>query len=269
MKPIEKLFIYEIKGDVSLPAKSLSKSFLGCWREGGHSYLFFSSFGKEEVLNFLTRNSEYEYISETEIDYDLWEPADTFRSIEVQPLTVVPAWYGEDKNNKMQIRIDPGVVFGAGNHHTTRKCLQFLVDLMADNNISKVLDIGTGTGILAIAAVKLGASEVLAVDNNNLAVETAVMNVKLNGLHRSVNCRTGDAVDYTDFNADLTLANMNLFVLEKMFNLNRTFGSDWYIVSGLNGAEVGNFQEIIADLPFEVLRHEMENLWSTLLLRKV
>ncbi len=269
MDPIEKLYIYEIAGIVDESPLNSKSEFLGCWREAEHSYLFFSVPGKEIVDTILSKNPKLKFISETEMDYDQWEPSDALKPFKIPPLSFVPAWMKADENDSMMIRINPGVVFGAGTHGTTYKCLEFLIELMEREPVKKALDLGTGTGILALAAGRLGAEEVIAVDNNNLAVETAIKNTELNGLKGRINCIHADARDYLEVKADLTLANLILWELENMFIPDVNYNSKWYIVSGLNRTDVEKFKSQLEILPFSIVKHEMDNLWSTLLLRRI
>jgi ribosomal protein L11 methyltransferase len=87
------------------------------------------------------------------------------------------------------IRLDPGMAFGTGLHPTTQMCLAALENLMSPG--ADVLDLGTGSGILAIAAAKLGAGRVLAIDNDAVAVETAQDNVADNGVPSIVSVQCG------------------------------------------------------------------------------
>jgi ribosomal protein L11 methyltransferase len=269
MKRIEKLFIFEIDGDITIPSEALVRGYIGCWREAGHSYLFYSEPAKDVIEVLLAGNPDYRLVSETEMEYDQWEPADALRPFEVAPLSFVPAWVEDGNEDSMKIRLDPGVVFGAGTHHTTHKCLEFLVSLMEEKDIYRVVDLGTGTGILALAAARLGATDVIAIDNNNLAIETAEKNVLRNELQGRIRCILADAAEYLEIEADLTLANLILGELKKIFNLRVNFGSRWYIISGLNCTEVDTFKQLIEQLPFKIIREEMENLWYTLLLEKI
>lgn len=269
MKRIEKLFIYEIDGDITIPQEALGRGYIGCWREAGHSYLFYAEPAADVIAVVLAANPGYRLKGETEMDYDQWEPADALKPFEVAPLSFVPAWLEDQSRDAMRIRLDPGVVFGAGTHHTTHICLEFLVSLMAEEDIQRVIDLGTGTGILALAAARLGAIDVLAVDNNNLAVETAEKNIMLNDLQDRIRCVFADAAEYLEAEADLTLANLILPELKKIFTSGVNFGSRWYIVSGLNRTDVRDFKQILHQLPFRIVRQKMENLWCTLLLERI
>ena len=105
-------------------------------------------------------------------------------------LLIVPAWKNVTPENKpIVIRIDPGLAFGTGLHPTTRLCLKALEGVVRRG--SRVLDVGTGSGILAIAARKLGAQRVIALDTDPEAVAAARRNFKLNGIQSGVSLRLG------------------------------------------------------------------------------
>jgi ribosomal protein L11 methyltransferase len=107
-----------------------------------------------------------------------------------QRIVVVPAWEGyEPLPGEAIIRLEPGMAFGTGLHPTTRLCLQALETHLAPGNT--VLDVGTGSGILAIAAAKLGAGSVLALDGDPAAVDVAHENVAMNEVSERVSVRHG------------------------------------------------------------------------------
>ncbi len=104
-----------------------------------------------------------------------------FEPIEITPkLWIVPTWCEPPDPAAINLRVDPGLAFGTGTHPTTRLCLQWLADLSLMGKT--VLDYGCGSGILAMAASALGASEVLGVDIDPQAVETARLNTEANQL---------------------------------------------------------------------------------------
>jgi ribosomal protein L11 methyltransferase len=129
----------------------------------------------------------------------------SFQSRQVAPGWWVAApWHkGRHKN---EIIIEPKMAFGTGEHATTQLCCQAALGLVKPR--MKVLDFGTGSGILAILAVKLGASEVLGIDNDALAVENAEENARLNRVNRKIKLKLGSIEAVPDEKYDLIFANL-------------------------------------------------------------
>lgn len=119
-------------------------------------------------------------------------------------ITIVPTWHptSNSAENAINIVLDPGAAFGTGSHPTTRLCLQWLEQNVLPGN--SVLDYGTGSGILAITAMKLGAREAFGVDIDAIAIETAQYNAIQNGVEIALQT-TDRTLDYA---ADITVANI-------------------------------------------------------------
>jgi ribosomal protein L11 methyltransferase len=122
-------------------------------------------------------------------------------------LVVKPTWehYSAQTGDKI-IQMDPGMAFGAGTHETTGLCLSLLEEYMQPG--MRVMDVGTGSGILAIGAALLGAEDVLAIDIDPVAVRVAKENVLQNGLESSIRVMEGDLVKDVHETFDLCLANI-------------------------------------------------------------
>ena len=106
-----------------------------------------------------------------------------FEPIEITPqLWIVPTWHEADETDaqRINLRLDPGLAFGTGSHPTTRLCLKWLVQHLPTAQGATVLDYGCGSGILAIAAKKLGAGTVLGTDIDAQAVQSSVDNALMN-----------------------------------------------------------------------------------------
>jgi ribosomal protein L11 methyltransferase len=102
-----------------------------------------------------------------------------------QRLVIRPSWREyTPKDDEVVLTLDPGMAFGTGLHPTTRMCLEQVEQRVRPG--MKVLDVGTGSGILAIAAAKLGAESVYAIDNSSVAVESTLTNAEMNGLSERI-----------------------------------------------------------------------------------
>ena len=105
-------------------------------------------------------------------------------------LVICPTWLSyQPEQHEVVVRLDPGMAFGTGVHPTTRMCLRTLDELV--ENGMRIADVGCGSGILSIAAVKLGASKALAFDVDDLAVRVARENVEANGVSQVVDVVEG------------------------------------------------------------------------------
>lgn len=136
-----------------------------------------------------------------------------YRTIKIgQRLVVKPIWeYYEPTTHQLVIEIDPGLAFGTGTHPTTVMCLLALEECITGGE--RVFDIGTGSGILAIAAAKLGAAAVTGVDCDPIAVGSARSNVIQNGLEGQVIICLGDLLEGFGEPADLIVANLTADVI--------------------------------------------------------
>jgi len=120
-------------------------------------------------------------------------------------LVVVPTWEAyTPAEGDLPVYLDPGMAFGTGTHATTALCMRWMERLVGPG--SRVIDVGTGSGILAVAAKRLGAAEVLAIDVDPVAVEVAQANARQNGVEVDVRRATLDQVPEGE--ADLIVANI-------------------------------------------------------------
>jgi ribosomal protein L11 methyltransferase len=126
---------------------------------------------------------EFRFVQETDWA-EAWKAH--YQPIKIgQRLIVVPAWLASPEPQRIAIQMDPGMAFGTGTHPSTQLCLEYLERLMPTAACAapvNLIDVGCGSGILAIAALKLGAARALGVDIDPLAVRVARQNAQLNGV---------------------------------------------------------------------------------------
>lgn len=122
-------------------------------------------------------------------------------------IVIKPGWeeYSPDDGDKI-ITIDPGMAFGTGTHETTGMCVALVEELVKPGYTC--MDVGTGTGILAITAALSGAKSVLASDIDPMAVRVAAENVELNGFKDVITCKAGDLLELATEKVDVVIANI-------------------------------------------------------------
>lgn len=160
-------------------------------------------------------------------------------------LWICPSWDSVSQNDAVIIKLDPGLAFGTGTHPTTRLMLEWLDS--ADIQNKTVIDYGCGSGILAIAAAKLGASQVIAVDHDPQALTATLNNAKENNVGEKIKVCLPDAVP--SIQADMVLANI---ILKPLMILMPTFVSHMkknsqLILSGLLSNQAKTLLDVVPD----------------------
>lgn len=149
-------------------------------------------------------------------DYDwLTEWKKYYKPIAAGSFTVVPAWqsYTPAKDETI-IKIDPGMAFGTGDHESTKLCLTLMSQL--DFCGKQVIDVGTGSGILGIAAALKGAKHCYMCDIDSLAIRSAADNARLNNVQDSVTIQESDLISNTAATGDIVLANLTADILLRL-----------------------------------------------------
>jgi len=268
MPPPEKLFIYEIDGRVEPPPELAGTDFLGCWREANYSYLFFGVSKEAQVKAWLAATGAGRYSSETQLNYSEWEDGKPLEAASMAGFHLCPVWEEpKPAPGEIVIRMEPGLAFGSGYHPTTQGCLTLLRRVFETDPPRQVLDLGTGTGILALASLALGAKRVVAVEYNELAVRSAARNLKHNQREREVLLLQADARHFAHLPAELALANIHLDVLLDLLDIPEFLTKKWYIFSGLQGTQMAQFTNRLESSPLQMLDTWSENLWFAVLAR--
>ncbi|WP_461199693.1 50S ribosomal protein L11 methyltransferase [Clostridioides difficile] len=182
-----------------------------------------------------------------------------------QRVVVKPTW--EDyamQDGDLIIELDPGMAFGTGTHETTSMCIRELEKYV--NKDSKVFDIGCGSGILAIAAAKLGTKEVVAVDLDEVAVKVAKENVLENKVEKSVSVMHGNLTDVIKDKADVIVANIIADIIKILAKDVQNFMKEdaIFISSGIILDKVEEVKESLIENGFEIVEVQKLGEWSAI-----
>ena len=193
-----------------------------------------------------------------------------YKPIKLGRIAIVPAWeeYTPEEGERI-LRMDPGMAFGTGTHETTRLVMEMLSDEIHGGE--RLLDVGTGSGILALCAAKLGASECYAYDIDPVAVRVAKENVEKDGAE-NVHCGVADLLDGVDTTLpyDFVVANI---VADIILRLLPSLGSVMKvgaraILSGIIGPRVEEIRAVLSGCGFTLVREAEERDWYALLIQK-
>lgn len=267
-RPYADLYIYYLQGEVASRLVVGGPHFIGHWQEEDSAFLFFSSPAESEVQELLRRHPQLRLVDRTRMPYDQWQGA-VLSDERLGRFHIIPSWAGGEptapaRDGEIPILIDPGVVFGSGTHPTTRDCLAALEMAASAGCADAVLDLGTGSGILAVAAAGLGFSRVLAVDFNLLAAQTAARNVRLNRLEATVLVVQGRAEDLVDRPADLVAANIHGAVMLRLTESRGFAEKRRFILSGLMRSEAKEIRRRLALAGLRIVEEwTREGIWHT------
>jgi len=197
-----------------------------------------------------------------------WE--ETIQPQKIGKFVVCPEWNiitpGKDET---LLIVEPKMAFGTGYHETTRLMLRAIQDLNCSGK--SILDAGTGTGILAIAALKLGAELAVGFDYDPLSVDNALDNGIKNNVDSKLDIRLG-GTDQIGENEkfDITLANINRnVIIEFLADFSRiTKSGGRLILSGLLAADEKKMQELMQNFPFKFIERKTEGEWIMLHFQK-
>lgn len=265
--PYEDLYIYLIKGLVPREKEAtLGQSFLGNWVEEDTSFLFFGEPSDEVVNELLKGSSDLQLLETYHFSYEQWQEAFS-EPLRIDRFLIVPPWLDAVEGpGEIKILLDPGLVFGTGLHASTRDSLKALSHVHSRSAIEKVIDLGTGTGILALASALLGAQQVLAVNLNPLCVKTARKNVQWNHLETRVEVKEGRAEDFAELQADLVLANIHWDVLKTLIEKEGFRRNPWLVLSGLMRSHARDLESDLSRYGLQVVKAwEDEATWYTML----
>lgn len=261
--PIDRLVIYYLKGCLHCES-GLIQNYLGNWQEDDFSFLFFTRPEDDQIDRLLRDQPHLERIDRYDMTYAEWQGGHINRQT-IGPFDILPAWESHPGIiAENTIILDPGVVFGGGMPAVSKNCLEALALAVEHAPVATAQDMGSGTGLLSIAAWKLGVSQVLSIDFNRLAVKTANRNILLNGAANSVLAIQGRAETFMDIPADLLIANIHFDVMRHLVSASGFLNKKQFILSGLLKSEARHIEDMFNGLPVNILSHwEQDHIWHT------
>ena len=179
-----------------------------------------------------------------------------------EKIVVKPIWEEyEAKDGELVVDLDPGMAFGTGTHETTRMCIQSLEKYVKED--STVFDVGCGSGILAIAAAKLGAKLAVGVDLDPVAVESSIENVGYNKL-KNIEILHGNLVEVIDGKADIVVSNILAEIICILTDDFKRVLKDGgvFITSGIIHDRVDMVCEKLEATGFEVMEKNRDGEWN-------
>lgn len=181
-------------------------------------------------------------------------------------LRIVPEWETAPDDGRVNIVINPGLSFGTGGHFTTRFCLEALEQAVLELKPQTLIDAGTGSGILSIAAVKLGIPDVIAFDNDPLCVDQCHANAARNGADGRIHFFQADVLEpsWCAKPADLVCANILTSVLLEAAPLIKRATTKRMLLSGIREIEADAVAETFIQLGCREISRDGDGQWCGL-----
>lgn len=182
---------------------------------------------------------------------------------------ICPSWEKCLDPDRYKVQIDPGMAFGVGTHETTQMCV-ILLEKYINNSTSKMLDIGTGTGILAIIAAKLGVKEITGVDIDPAAVAAAKENIRLNGVGDRIEIIKGDLSKDISGSYSLIVANLLPNLIKRLLPSipDLLMDNGTLILSGIIKNKRKEIIDILKNYNFFLVEEICQKEWLSFVVRK-
>jgi ribosomal protein L11 methyltransferase len=231
---------------------------------------------KESINNLIIHNIDIgiNKVTICEVHEEEWATAwkKYYNPVKIsEKFTIVPTWedYTPVSSDELIIELDPGMAFGTGTHPTTVLCIQALEKIV--KNGDEVIDVGTGSGVLSIAAALLGAKHIRAFDLDEVAVTTARINIKLNKVNKTVDVSQNNLLDgVIEHSADVVVANILAEVILRFTDDTARVvkPGGYFIASGIIKQKKEQVMEALEDADFEIVETILMEDWVAIISKK-
>ncbi len=238
---------------------------------------------KETIVSILQEIKNAEALSGGEISFgsleetkrtvdgddwiDVWKKH--FRPIRLGKIVVVPEWikYEPEAGEKI-VLLDSNMAFGTGEHETTSMCVEWVQEYITENSVC--IDVGCGSGILGISALKLGAKKAYLTDIDPIAVESALHNCKLNGVAENAIVALSNLLDDTAITADIMMANITGEVLKLLApSIPKNLKTDGVLIlSGIIESRLEMVKSAYREVGMQVINERRKGEWYSLVLKR-
>ncbi|KAB7670088.1 50S ribosomal protein L11 methyltransferase [Bacillus sp. B1-b2] len=231
---------------------------------------------KENINNLVLFNIDIglNKVSIMEVNEEEWATAwkKYYHPVKIsEKFTIVPTWenYEPVNSDELIIELDPGMAFGTGTHPTTVLCIQALERIVKKGDA--VIDVGTGSGVLSIAAAMLGSRSVTALDLDEVAVKSAKLNIKLNKVHEVTTVSQNNLLNGITEQADVIVANILAEVILRFTDdVARLLNKDGhFIASGIILQKKEEVKEAIIASGLEIIETVQMEDWVSITAKKV
>ncbi|PKG24517.1 50S ribosomal protein L11 methyltransferase [Niallia nealsonii] len=231
---------------------------------------------KEAINNLVLFNIDIglNKVSIMEVNEEEWATAwkKYYHPVKIsEKFTIVPTWedYTPVNSDELIIELDPGMAFGTGTHPTTVLCIQALERIVEKDDV--VIDVGTGSGVLSIAAAMLKAKSVLALDLDEVAVNSAKLNLKLNKVQEVASVKQNNLLNDIQEQADVIVANILAEIIIRFTDdVHRLLNKDGYfIASGIISQKKEEVKEAIVASGLEIIEIVQMEDWVSITAKKI
>ena len=198
---------------------------------------------------------------------DVWKKH--FRPIHLGNIVVVPEWieYAPAPHEQV-VLLDSNMAFGTGEHETTSMCVELMQEYVNENSVC--IDVGCGSGILGISAIKLGAKKAYLTDIDPIAVESSLHNAKLNGVDEKTVVAHSNLLENADVQGDVMMANITGEVLKMLApSIPKNLKADGVLIlSGIIESRLEMVKEAYEEVGMEIIFERRKGEWFALVLRR-